>query len=145
MLIRRLETLVIAGAALGLTAGVAAAQPSPTAAPHPNHPWSLYNPQGQVIRYIQVPPQQVAIDVPAPPAPAAASTETPAEGDKPAEADRPAETPRPPQPQRQVLEIPGYIVTETTAGYIYPERWTLQRTAAGGLTWVRLPAQFQRK
>jgi hypothetical protein len=140
MLTRRIGILVLATTAVVLTAGGAAAQVSPTAPPHPNMPWNPYNPTGQFIRYIQVPPQQVAIDVPAPPAPTSAPTD-----EEKKDGDKPAETPKPPATQQQVLEIPGYVVTETTAGYIYPERWTLQRTATGGLQWVRLPQQFQRK
>ena len=104
------------------TAGIAAAQVSPTAAPHPNMPWNYYNAQGQVIRYIQVPPQPVTIEVPV---------------------DVPAGVV--PQSQSQTLEIPGYVIAETTTGFLYPERWTIQQTGAGAFQWVRVPQEFRRK
>ena len=122
MLTRRTGTLVLVGAAILLTAGAAVAQVSPTAPPHPNMPWNYYNAQGQVIRYIQVPPQQVMIDIPV---------------------DVPAGMP--PQTQQQTLEIPGYVVAETTTGFLYPERWTIQQTGAGGFQWVRVPSEFRKK
>ena len=51
-----------------------------------------------------------------------------------------------PAPTReQVVEIPGYYVTETTTGYWYPERWTLQQLGVGVYQWVKLPAEFRRK
>jgi hypothetical protein len=119
---RRIGTLVVA--AVLAAAGGAAAQVSPTSPPHPTNPWNIYSGtgQGQVIRYIPVPPQPVTIEVPV---------------------DVPAGVP--PQTQQQTLEIPGYTVTETTTGYFYPERWTLQQTGAGVYTWQKLPQEFRRK
>ena len=95
--------------------------------PHPAMPWSgITNPNrvnyGQVVRYIQVPPRQVAIEVPV---------------------ATPEGFPR--QTQQQVVEIPGYLITETTTGFYYPERWTLEQLNIGGYQWRRLPAQFSRK
>jgi hypothetical protein len=119
---RRIGTLALVGGAVALGASIAAAQVSPTAPPHPNMPWNYYNAEGQVIRYIQMPPQQVTVNVPV---------------------DVPAGVP--PQTQPQVVEIPGYVVTETTTGYIYPERWTLQQSPTGALQWVRVPGEFRRK
>ena len=100
--------------------------PSPTGPPHPTMPWSgPWAPgsagYGTVVRYIQVPPQQVEIDVSAP------------------EAGGSGEI------QKQVVEIPGYVITETTTGFIYPQRATLQQTGPGVYQWVTLPQQFQSK
>jgi hypothetical protein len=135
---RRIGVVVLMAVAIVGGARIAAAQPSPTAAPHPNMPWNYYNPAGQVVRYIQVPAQQVEIDGPASaPAPEAAS-----DSDKQSDEQKP---PPAPTAQKQVVEIPGYTVTETTAGFIYPERWTLQPTGGGGYQWVRLPQEFRRK
>ena len=49
------------------------------------------------------------------------------------------------QTQKQVQEIPGYVIAETTTGYYYPERWTLQQLNVGVYQWVQLPAEFRRK
>jgi len=51
----------------------------------------------------------------------------------------------PPQTRQETFEIPGYFVTETTTGYYYPERWTLQQMNVGVYQWVKLPAEFRRK
>ena len=93
--------------------------------PHPNMPWSPNTPRvdyGQAVQYILVPPQQVSISVyvPVP------------EG-------------VPPRTGQQTVEIPGYYVTETTTGFWYPERWTLQQLNVGVYQWVQLPAEFRRK
>ncbi len=97
--------------------------------PHPTMPWSGFsNPNmggfdyGQAIRYIPVPPQLVEIDVPLP---------------------QPEGVP--PRTQKQVQQIPGYYVTETTTGFFYPEHWTLQQVNVGAYQWVRIPATFQPK
>ena len=123
-MLSRMTTLVLVAAGLLVTAGGAAAQPSPTAAPHPTMPWNLYNAAagGQIIRYIQIPAQQVIIEVPV---------------------DVPAGVP--PQTQQQTVEIPGYLVAETTTGYIYPERWTIQQTGSGVFGWQRVPGEFRKK
>jgi hypothetical protein len=109
--------------AVPLPAGAQAA--AATADPHPMMPWAYPRPDpgpGPAIRYIQVPPQQVMIEL---------------------SVDVPAGVP--PQTQQQVLEIPGYVMTETTNGYLIPERWTLQQPAAGVFQWQRAPAEFRRK
>jgi len=119
-----------------LTAAPAAAQsgnPSNPADfirnPHPAMPWAPNNPDrflsetyGTVIQYIAVPPQQAVLSlyVPLP------------DG-------------VPPQTSEQTVEIPGYYVAETTTGYWYPERWTLQQLNVGVYQWVKLPAEFRRK
>jgi len=95
--------------------------------PYPAMPWSgITNPkmgtQGSVIRQIEVPPQQVVVPV-----------YVPAPGSLPGEY------------QQQVVEIPGYVITETTTGYIYPERVSLQEVTPGVYQWVRVPQQFQPK
>lgn len=96
--------------------------------PHPAMPWAPNNPNvgandpGQFVQYIVVPPERVEISVPVP-----------------------LPDGVPPQNQEQVVEIPGYYVTETTTGYYYPERWTLQQLNVGVYQWVQLPAEFRRK
>lgn len=92
--------------------------------PHPGMPWSptMQSAYGRVVRYIPVAPQRVALDV---------ALSTPGGV--------------PPQTQRQVVEIPGYYVTETTTGYYYPERWTIDQLNAGVYQWRKLSPEFRRK
>jgi hypothetical protein len=45
----------------------------------------------------------------------------------------------------QYTELPGYVVTETTLGYLYPDRWALYSPARGVYQWQRVPAVFQSK
>jgi hypothetical protein len=45
----------------------------------------------------------------------------------------------------QYTELPGYYVTETTLGYLYPDRWALYSPAKGVYQWQRVPAVFQSK
>ena len=45
----------------------------------------------------------------------------------------------------QYTEVPGYIIIETTLGYVYPERWALYSPARGVYQWARVPATFQPK
>jgi hypothetical protein len=47
--------------------------------------------------------------------------------------------------QTQYTEIPGYYVTETTIGYLYPDRWTIVSPAKGIYQWQRVPAEFRSK
>ncbi len=112
------------GLAVVVLAVPAWAQVSPTSPPHPNMPWNLYNPNkatyGEFVRYVQVPTQQVTVQVPAPGGP-------------------------PDQLQPQSVEIPGYVVTETTTGYWYPERMTLVQVNVGAYQWQKLPAEFKQK
>jgi hypothetical protein len=144
----------------------AVAQVSPTAPAHPSMPWSgITTPQGQFIRFIYYPPQPVTIEylapAPASPAPESPPAESapPAEGEakgeakdeakgeeKPPEAAAPEES-APPAPQvvRQVVMIPGYYVRETTVGFEYPERWTLEQVGPGAYAWRVLPAQLIRR
>jgi hypothetical protein len=138
----------------------------------PNNPDRfLSETYGTVVQYIAVPPQPVVIQVPAPPAegvpsetrdgagapaptrdqagvptqtreqpgvPAPTREQTGAPAETRAEAGVPAQT------RGQVVEIPGYYITETTTGYWYPERWTLEQVN-GVYQWVKLPAEFRRK
>jgi hypothetical protein len=134
----RTATIVVTSAFTALLAAApAAAQVAPNAAPHPSMPWSpLRHSQGQVLRYIQVPPQQVVLEVQAPTAAA-----PPAEGAEP-----PADTaaaPPAPTPQRQVVEIPGYAVAVTSFGYLVPERWTIEQVGPGLYRWRKLPAELR--
>jgi hypothetical protein len=138
-----------------LAAPVAAvAQVSPTAPPHPSMPWSgITTPSGQLLRYIQIPPQPVTLEY-FPPAGAAAPAEAvepapPAAGEEPKAADKPADEAAPPASPppaptvvRQVVMIPGYTVRETTVGYHYPERWTIEQVGPGTYRWRMLPPQF---
>src|SRR5213593_2215486 len=104
--------------------GAVAAQPAPTSAPHPTMPWNPYSrpDQGQPMRYIQVPAQQITIEI---------SVNVPAGV--------------PPQTQPQIIEILGYVMLETTTGYVIPERWIIVQTGAGVFQWQRAPAEFRRK
>jgi hypothetical protein len=45
----------------------------------------------------------------------------------------------------QYTELPGYYVTETTLGYLYPDRWTLVSSQKGIYQWQRVPAAFRPK
>jgi hypothetical protein len=98
--------------------------PTNTSAPHPAMPWWPYAAldTGEPIGYIPVPPQQVTVEVLAP-------------------------TPEslPARMDQQIVEIPGYLVTETTKGYLLPERWTLDHLNLGVYQWRRLPAEFRKK
>ena len=131
----QMKAAVLALLGVLLMATPAAAQGDPsnpsdfTNNPHPAMPWAGYaNPNmggfnyGQTIKYIPVPAQQVVIEV-------AVSVPD----------GVPAQT------QTQIQEIPGYYVTETTTGYYYPERWTLQQANVGVYRWVKVPAEFRRK
>jgi hypothetical protein len=92
--------------------------------PHPAMPWAPGRrvDYGQTIQYIEVPAQYVVIIVP-------------------------VRLPDgvPPRSERQVQTIPGYYITETTTGYWYPERWTIQQLNIGGYQWAKLPQEFLRK
>jgi len=95
--------------------------------PHATMPWSGVPYPGRVnygtvVRYIEVSPQPIALPVYVP-GPGSFSGEY----------------------EPQLLEIPGYVVTETSTGYLYPERWGLQEVTQGVYRWVRLPQQFQPK
>jgi hypothetical protein len=171
----------------------AAAQISPTTPAHPNLPWGIgvATPQGQLIRYIYVPPQPVTLQylvpgapesappaaeptppsvaaappgpVPAPPSPAAAPpspaptppspaaappSPAPAPPSPAADAKPPEDTaggesvPAAPQIVNQQVTIPGYYVRETTAGFHYPDRWTIEQVGPNTYRWRPLPAQF---
>jgi hypothetical protein len=43
---------------------------------------------------------------------------------------------------RQQVVIPGYYVRETTAGYHYPERWTVEQIGPNAYRWRQIPSQF---
>ena len=93
--------------------------------PTPTQPWygvpsPMRGNHGSVIRYIEVPPQQVVVNVYVP-GPGSLSG-----GFEP-----------------QLFEIPGYVVTETTTGYIYPARVGLREVTLGVFNWVTEPPGFQ--
>lgn len=126
---------VLFAACLGvlLAAAPAAAQPGNPSNPgdfinnpHPAMPWAPFSPTradyGTVVQYIPVPPQEVVVQIP-------------------------VQLPDgvPPQTREGTVEIPGYYVAETSTGYWYPERWTLQQLNVGVYQWVKLPAEFRRK
>ncbi len=119
--------LIFPGAVFAQTTGRPSNPSDFTNNPHPTMPWSgITNPNrvdyGEVIRYIQVPPQPVTIEVYVP---------------------RPEGLPR--QTQQQVVQVPSYYIAETTTGYYYPERWTIEQLNIGVYQWRRLPAEFRRK
>ena len=171
----------------------AAAQISPTTPAHPNLPWGIgvATPQGQLIRYIYVPPQPVTLQylvpgapesappaaeppppaaapppvaVPAPPsasgaappsagaAPPSAVAAPPGTVAAPPSASADAKPPEdtaagesvPPTPQivYQQITVPGYYVRETTVGFHYPDRWTIEQIGPNTYRWRPLPAQF---
>ena len=45
----------------------------------------------------------------------------------------------------QVVTIPGYVLAETTNGYLYPQRWTLEQLNVGVYQWRLRPQEFQLK
>jgi len=45
--------------------------------------------------------------------------------------------------QTQLVQVPGYWVTETIQGSIYPPRWTIANPGYGVYQWQQLPAYFQ--
>jgi hypothetical protein len=141
--------------ALLVIPATATAQVSPTAPVHPSMPWSgITTPHGQLLRYIYVPPQPMTLeyvvtgppDTPPPVAEAAPPTgEGEAKsGDAPAlEPTPPSESPAPPpRILRQEVTVPGYYVRETTVGFHYPERWTIEPAGPNVYRWRQLPAQF---
>jgi hypothetical protein len=74
---------------------------------------------GYAVRQVWVPPQPVVMQVYVP-----------------------ASSGAPEQSQAQYAEIPGFYVTETTTGYLYPERWTIDQPSPGVYQWRKVPAQF---
>jgi len=44
--------------------------------------------------------------------------------------------------QTMYAEIPGFYVTQTTTGNIYPERWVIEHLNVGLYRWRKAPAQF---
>jgi hypothetical protein len=142
---------LLAVALTGLPTTVAAQ--SPTTPAHPSLPWSgITTPQGQMLRNVWVPPRPVVLEYvvegppptvegsppPAEPSPAG---ETKADATPPAEATPVAATPSL-QVVRQQVTIPGFYVRETTVGYHYPERWTIEQAGPNVYRWRMLPAQF---
>ena len=157
-----------------LPISVAAQVVSPTAPVHPSMPWSgITTPQGQLIRYIYVPPQPVLLEYIVPAAatesapPPTVEASPPATGESrdgdakggepkgpdakgpepkveaPPEAAPPAEKPpEGPQIVRQQLTVPGYYVRETTVGFHYPERWTIEQAAPNVYRWRQIAPQF---
>jgi hypothetical protein len=101
-------------------------QRNPSNFPYPTMPWNpTTRPElhGQVVGYIEVPPQQVVVELPVPGQAETALFEL----------------------APQVVTIPGYWVAETTTGYLYPERWTLQKLNVGVYQWRLLRPEFQQK
>jgi hypothetical protein len=98
---------------------------NPNNFPHPTQPWNgLTRPEvkGPTVAYITVPPQPVTVVLP----------EAGADGDSV-------------RWREQVVTVPGYVVTQTTLGYDYPERWTLEQPSVGVYQWRLLPAEFRRR
>ena len=138
------------GLALLSLPAAAAAQVSPTTPAHPAMPWALglATPQGQLIRYIYVPPQAVSLEYLVPgvvPGPPPLPDQPPAgvEGEARPE-EGPSAPPAAPAPQvlRQDVTIPGYYVRETTAGFHYPDRWMIEPAGPNLYRWRQIPPQF---
>ncbi len=159
---------------VALPVSAAAQVVSPTTPVHPSMPWSgITTPQGQLIRYIYVPPQPVMLEyivpaaatesapppaVEAPPPPSGEPKDGEAKGpdvkgpdtkgpdtrvETPPEAAPPGEKPpEGPQIVRQQLTVPGYYVRETTVGFHYPERWTIEQAAPNVYRWRQIAPQF---
>ena len=53
--------------------------------------------------------------------------------------------PRQAEFNQKVVEEPGYWVAESTLGYTYPARWTLQPDGAGSFRWALSPSNFVRR
>jgi hypothetical protein len=83
------------------------------------HPMMPYAGLGYAVRQHWVPPTPVTMQVyvPAPPG-------------------------VPTSYQTQVAQVPGFFVTETTAGFVYPERWVIDQLNVGVYQWRKLPVQF---
>jgi hypothetical protein len=138
--------VVLPVAALAQAPAGAAAPPPPTGSvvppstgalvnvpndfPHPMMPWDYYAPIwqqrsrafGHPVRYVEILARRVPVRVAV-----LLSERLPLEW------------------RDEIVTIPGYSVTETTTGYIYPPRWTLEQRAAGVYQWRMLPAEFRRK
>jgi len=128
-----------------LLPAVATAQSiSPTTPAHPALPWGLGPaiPTGQLIRWIWIEPQYVVVDTLVP-GPAPEATETSDESASGANAS--AESAPAPEPSvlRQTYTVPGYWVRQTTAGFYYPDRWTLEQVGPGTYQWRMLPAEVR--
>jgi hypothetical protein len=119
-------------------------------------PWSgITTPQGQLLRYIYVPPHPVMLEyvltapTDTPPPPPAESSPPTAEGEA-RPGDAPGAPPGPPNdmpapgPQifHQQVTVPGYYVRETTVGFHYPERWTIEQAGPNVYRWRQIPPQF---
>ncbi len=93
--------------------------------PHPlnnAHPMLPNAGLGYAMQYIQVPTQQIVLPVYVPgPGSFSGGFES------------------------RAVEIPGYVIVETTTGYIYPARWGVQQVTIGVYQWVVLPQTFQPK
>ena len=99
---------------------------NPSNFPHPTMPWNpTTRPElhGQVMGYLEVPPQQFVVELPVP-----GQVETGPFALAP-----------------QVVTVPGYWVTETTTGYVYPQRWTLEQLNVGVYQWRLLAPEFRQK
>jgi hypothetical protein len=122
---RRIGPSVLAVAIVLGAAGAAFAAGTVVPGPHPMMPWSgvpTTSGLGVPIRQIWMPPKSVPIEVFVP------KSET--------------------EPERwdtQYTEVPGYYYTETTLGYIYPDRWALYSPERGRYEWQRVPSAFTPK
>ena len=83
------------------------------------HPMTPAAGLGYAVRQYWVPPRPVAMQVYVP-----------------------APTGVPATYQTQVAQVPGFFVTETTTGFVYPERWVIDQLNVGVYQWRKLPVQF---
>ena len=138
-----------------LVVGTAEAQSVPPVSPSPSSglpahvalPWGIgiVNPNAQVLGKRWIPPRTVVLDTYLPVA------ETPQADTMTAAATTVAQSETTPSagtsPQytlwRQSAVVPGFWVTDTTAGVYYPQRWELEQPAPFTYRWRLLPAGMQ--
>jgi hypothetical protein len=75
-------------------------------------------------------------------APGAPSERAPEREPAPPAGTAAPELPPVPQIVSQQVIVPGYYVRETTVGFHYPDRWTVEQVAPNTYRWRQLPAQF---
>lgn len=94
-------------------------RPSPFNDPYPTQPWNALTGAGAVVREFLVPARSVTV---------------------PMEVAMPGSLP--PVIANRVVTLPGYRVTETTAGFLVHEHWGVE-PRGGAYYWTLRPTYFQ--